>query len=326
MSDAALSSFHPLVREWFLARYGRPTPVQAEAWPLIASGAHVLALAPTGSGKTLTAFLGAISRIASGDYPADRLSVLYVSPLKALGEDIRRNLSVPLVELEALFRARGEPWPDMRAATRNGDTAQADRRRMLKAPPSMLATTPESLALMLDSPASRAMLSGVRLLVLDEIHALAGDKRGAMLACEVGRLALLAGEFQRVALSATARPIGAIADYVGGRRLIRGAGGAADYERRAVAVVAPPAQKRIELTVEWPVADLADPSSPPAKSAESAAAPRYAAIIPEVVRKLRRSRGVLVFTDSRRRAERMAFLVNEAAGEGAAWAHHGSLS
>jgi ATP-dependent Lhr-like helicase len=177
-----LSDFHPLVREWFLARFGKPTAVQAAAWPLIASGAHVLALAPTGSGKTLTAFLGAISRIASGGLPADRLSVLYVSPLKALGEDVRRNLDAPIAELKELFRSRGEAWPDIRAATRSGDTSQAERRRMAKSPPAMLATTPESLALMLDSSASRAMLADVKLLVLDEIHALAGDKRGAMLA------------------------------------------------------------------------------------------------------------------------------------------------
>jgi ATP-dependent helicase Lhr and Lhr-like helicase len=318
-----LSSFHPLVAEWFLSRYGAPTAVQAEAWPLIASGAHVLALAPTGSGKTLTAFLGAISRIASGDLPADRLSVLYVSPLKALGEDVRRNLSSPLGDLEALFRERGEAWPGIVAATRNGDTSQAERRRMLKNPPAILATTPESLSLMLDSPAPRRMLSGVRLLILDEIHALAGDKRGAMLACAAGRLALLAGEFQRVALSATARPVEAIAEFVGGRQLLSGGVGRAEYRRRPVSVVAPPAEKRIELAVEWP--ELVQSPEPKA-SADSGATPRYASVIPEIVKRMGRSKGLLVFTDSRRRAERMAFLINETAGELSAWAHHGSLS
>jgi ATP-dependent helicase Lhr and Lhr-like helicase len=335
MPDEAdcLSDFHPLVREWFLARFGKPTAVQAAAWPLIASGAHVLALAPTGSGKTLTAFLGAISRIASGGLPADRLSVLYVSPLKALGEDVRRNLDAPIAELKDLFRSRGEAWPDIRAATRSGDTSQADRRRMAKSPPAMLATTPESLALMLDSSASRAMLADVRLLVLDEIHALAGDKRGAMLACSVGRLALLAGEFQRVALSATARPVDSLADFVGGRELLYSADGRAEYRPRPVSVVAPGSEKRIELSVEWPASS---PSAAPAagaglgeaasRSKASDTAPRYAAIIPEIVRKMASSNGLIVFTDSRRRAERMAFLVNEAMGEGSAWAHHGSLS
>jgi ATP-dependent Lhr-like helicase len=315
--DDSLSSFHPLVREWFLSRYGVPTAVQAAAWPLIAEGGHVLAFAPTGSGKTLTAFLGAISRLASGTLPADRLSVLYVSPLKALGEDVRRNLEMPIGELAALFRSRGAQWPAMRAATRNGDTSQADRRRMLRSPPSILVTTPESLALMLDSPATRVMLADVRLLVLDEIHALAGDKRGAMLACSVGRLALLAGEFQRVALSATARPVEVVADFVGGRELAHGPDGKALYRRRAVSVVAPVSEKRIELSVEWPDAPADAPGT---------GAPRYAAIIPEIVRKLGRSTGTIVFTDSRRRAERMAFLINEVAGDGTAWAHHGSLS
>jgi ATP-dependent Lhr-like helicase len=332
-TTAALPYFHPLVREWFLGRYGRPTAVQEEAWPAIASGEHVLALAPTGSGKTLTAFLGAVSRIASGGLPAGALSVLYVSPLKALGEDVRRNLESPLAELEGLFRERGQAWPEIRAATRSGDTSQADRRRMLKEPPSILATTPESLALMLDSASSRAMLSSVRLLVLDEIHALAGDKRGAMLASSVGRLALLAGEFQRVALSATARPVEAIAAFVGGRRLCRGEDGRAAYERRPVRVVAPPSEKRIELKVEWPFAPLAAESGDPSSRSRDTA-PRYAAVVPEIVRKMEdRARsadseapGLLVFTDSRRRAERLAFLVNEAKGEGAAWAHHGSLS
>jgi ATP-dependent helicase Lhr and Lhr-like helicase len=337
----SLASFHPLVREWFLSRFGRPTAVQEEAWPLIASGAHVLALAPTGSGKTLTAFLGAISRAASGELPSGRLGVLYVSPLKALGEDVRRNLSTPLGEIEALFRSRGEAWPDIRAATRNGDTSQAERRRMLRSPPAFLATTPESLALMLDSPAARPMLAEVKVLVLDEIHALAGDKRGALLACSVGRLALLAGEFQRIALSATARPVGAIADFVGGRRLVRGAGGKAEYIKRPVSVVAPASEKRIELRVEWPAAFDESAGAAPggaapggvtpngasqAKSADAGAAPRYAAVIPEIARKAAASRGILVFTDSRRRAERMAFLLNERLGEGSAWAHHGSLS
>ncbi len=324
-SGDPLSSFHPLVAEWFRGRYGEPTAVQAAAWPAIGSGEHVLALAPTGSGKTLTAFLGAISRIASGELPSEGLSVLYVSPLKALGEDVRRNLDAPLSELAALFRERGEAWPDIRAATRSGDTSQAERRRMLKRPPSILATTPESLALMLDSPASRVMLEGVRLLVLDEIHVLAGDKRGAMLACSVGRLALLAGEFQRVALSATARPVSAMAEFVGGRRLLRGAGGKASYERRPVTVVAPASEKRIELSVLWPQAGIGAGAIEGKRSA-TVSAPRYSAVIPEIVAKMSEGKGLLVFTDSRRRAERMAFLINETKGEGSAWAHHGSLS
>jgi ATP-dependent Lhr-like helicase len=342
-AEESLASFHPLVREWFARRYGRPTAVQAQAWPAIASGRHVLALAPTGSGKTLTAFLGAISRIASGELPPDLLSVLYVSPLKALGEDVRRNLETPLSELASLFASRGASWPDIRAATRSGDTSQADRRRMLRRPPSILATTPESLALMLDSASSRAMLQSVRLVVLDEIHALAGDKRGALLACSVGRLALLAGEFQRVALSATARPVEVLADFVGGRRLAYGEGGRASYERREVSVIAPASEKRIELRVEWPDPAIGAATAEAALATGtrvSGTAPRYAGIIDAIESKMDEAgadgqgglggdtprRGLLVFTDSRRRAERMAFLINEGKGEGAAWAHHGSLS
>jgi len=320
----SLSSFHPLVREWFLSRYGEPTAVQAQAWPAIASGQHVLALAPTGSGKTLTAFLGAISRIASGELPAGKLSVLYVSPLKALGEDIRRNLESPLGELADLFTSHGVAWPPIRAATRSGDTSQADRRRMLKYPPAILATTPESLALMLDSPSSREMLKGVKLLVLDEIHVLAGDKRGAMLACSVGRLALLAGEFQRVALSATARPVEVLAEFVGGRKLEYDLSGKASYCRREVVVIAPPVEKRIELSVEWPQTPPGPSEQPISRASDTA--PRYAALVPAILEKMGGADGLLVFTDSRRRAERLAFLINEKAGEGAAWAHHGSLS
>ncbi len=328
-SDAdCLSSFHPLVCEWFLSRYTKPTPVQEAAWPRIAEGRHVLALAPTGSGKTLTAFLEAISRIASGSLSADRVSVLYVTPLKALGEDIRRNLEAPLEELSRLFASRHVPWPGIRAATRSGDTSQTERRRMLRHPPSILVTTPESFALMLDAPASRAMLADVRLLVLDEIHVLAGDKRGALLACTVGRLALLAGEFQRVALSATARPVDVLADFVGGRRLIRTADGRVQYTPREVLVVSPQAEKRIELRVEWPE-DSVDGGLDGGTNLETgsgAHAPRYAALIPVLARAARETKSLLVFTDSRRRAERIAFLLNERCGEGTAWAHHGSLS
>jgi ATP-dependent Lhr-like helicase len=320
----SLAFFHPLVREWFLGRYGEPTAVQSAAWPAIASGKHVLAIAPTGSGKTLTAFLGAISRIASGELPSAGLSVLYVSPLKALGEDVRRNLESPLGELAGLFASHGVAWPLIRAATRSGDTSQADRRRMLKDPPAILATTPESLALMLDSPSSREMLKGVKLLVLDEIHALAGDKRGAMLACSVGRLALLAGEFQRVALSATARPVEVLAEFVGGRKLEYDLSGKALYSRREIIVIAPPAEKRIELSVEWPATPTSSSTQPISRASDTA--PRYAALVPAILAKMGGADGLLVFTDSRRRAERLAFLINERAGELSAWAHHGSLS
>ena len=160
MDDEGLEAFHPLVREWFLGRYGRPTPIQAAAWPRLAAGEHVLALAPTGSGKTLAAFLGALSRLFSGELPADRCSVLYVSPLKALGEDMRRNLEDPLRDIAELFARHGLARSRPRVAVRSGDTSQAERRRILLHPPSILVTTPESLGLMLDSPIARKFYLG----------------------------------------------------------------------------------------------------------------------------------------------------------------------
>ena len=329
--------FHPLVQSWFTSVYGAPTAVQEAAWPLIARGEHVLALAPTGSGKTLTAFLAVISRFADGTYPADTLSALYVSPLKALNEDIRRNLLEPIEALKARFAEAGAPFPEIRVETRSGDTPQAQRRRFLAKPPSILALTPESLAILLLNPRGRQALSAVRYLIIDEIHAVLGTKRGAFLSCQIDRLALIAGEFQRVSLSATVRPPQAAAEFAGG---LRASGGG--YEARPVRIAAPPAEKAIALNVEFPP-DEADSEEPAGKQAERFGK-RYqilAGIIIERILANRRldaqgnfSQGtILVFTDSRRRAERIALLLNqraEALGlplEGpAAFAHHGSLS
>ncbi|HRY72510.1 MAG TPA: DEAD/DEAH box helicase [Spirochaetia bacterium] len=330
MSSDPLAVFHPLVAEWFREEKGEPTAVQAETWARVARGEHVLAVAPTGSGKTLAAFLHAISRLVSGELPAGGLSVLYVSPLKALNEDIRRNLESPLGELALRFRGRGAAFPAIRVETRSGDTPEADRRRFLTRPPAILCTTPESLAILLDSPRARPILAGVRLLVLDEVHAVAGNKRGSLLACSVGRLALLAGEFQRVALSATVRPPEAAADFVGGLRLLPPDGsGTARRERRPVAVVAPYAEKRLSLSVEWPEAAPLGPAGLAGAEGAAAAEPdatRYAAVVPAIASRLKEAKSVIVFCDARRRAERLAFLLNEREGPGTAYAHHGSLS
>jgi ATP-dependent Lhr-like helicase len=323
-------TFHPLVREWFEANVGTPTAVQAEAWRRIQSGEHVLAMAPTGSGKTLAAFLHAISLLVSGSLPSEGLSVLYVSPLKALNEDLRRNLELPLAGIARLFAERGAPCPEIRVETRSGDTPQSQRRRFLSKPPAILCTTPESLAILLDSPRARPVLAGIRLVVLDEIHAVAGSKRGSILASSVARLALLAGEFQRVALSATLKPAEEVARFVGGVILDRDAEGRAAYRERSVAIVSPPQEKAIEFRVLWPktgvsagkAAGAATGATPAGAEAES----RYDAIIPAIAARLPEVRSLLVFTDSRRRAERMAFLLNEAVGPGTAWAHHGSLA
>jgi ATP-dependent Lhr-like helicase len=242
--------FHSIINAWFNETYGKPTPVQEEAWPLIAKGEHVLAIAPTGSGKTLTGFLSAISRFAEGVYNADELSVLYVSPLKALNEDIRRNLLLPLEGIKARFEKEAAVFPAIRVETRSGDTTQTERRRFLARPPSILALTPESLGIILLNPKGRQVLSTVRYVILDEIHAALGSKRGCYLSCQIDRLALAAGEFQRIALSATIKPPEAAADFAGGLRRIAASG--VSYEKRKVHIVAPNDKKEIELKVVFP--------------------------------------------------------------------------
>src|ERR671936_2464237 len=205
---AALDVFSPETRAWFVRTFDAPTPAQELGWPAIASGAHTLIQAPTGSGKTLAAFLYGIDRLTAAAGAGLRL--LYVSPLKALNYDIERNLRGPLAGLES----------DLRVAVRTGDTPQRERAAMLREPPDILITTPESLFLLLTSRA-REMLRSVRTLILDEVHAVAGTKRGAHLALSVERLeALAARPPQRIGLSATQRPLEEIGRFVGGGRAI----------------------------------------------------------------------------------------------------------
>lgn len=292
--------------------------MQAEVWACLDRGEHVLAEAPTGNGKTLAAFLRALSDLASGRLPADRLSVLYISPLKALNEDIRRNLDEPLEGLRALAAERGLGIPPIAAETRSGDTPESARRHFLRHPPSILCTTPESLAILLDSTRARPILAEVRCLILDEIHAIAGTKRGALLACSLGRLALLAGEYRRIALSATLRPAGRIAEWFAGLELRGVPGRAPTYARRPITLVAPRVEKRVEFRVEWPPA--------PATVEEGDSDSRYAALVPALRERIAANRSTLVFCDARRRAERLAHLLNEGREENIAFAHHGSLS
>ena len=166
-----LDLFHPLIAKWFSERVGTPTDVQRQAWPRIAAGKHVLITAPTGSGKTMASFLWAINQLVTGEVPCGFTSVVYVSPLKALNNDIQRNLLTPLEELRSVFdEAVGEVFPDLRVLTRSGDTPQSDRRRMLREPPEILITTPESLNLMLSSKGGWSILDGVKSVLLDEVH------------------------------------------------------------------------------------------------------------------------------------------------------------
>ena len=169
--------FHPLIVNWFKESIGDPTDIQKKAWPEIASGNHVLITAPTGSGKTLTAFLWSINQLINGEWKTGATRILYVSPLKALNNDIRRNLIQPLEELNTLFESQGEDFPRISVMTRSGDTTQSDRRQMLRHPPEILITTPESLNLLLSSKSGRTILTGIRTVILDEIHAVVGGRR-----------------------------------------------------------------------------------------------------------------------------------------------------
>ena len=215
-----LSFFHPLIRKWFRESVGTPTDIQFQAWPEIALGKHVLITAPTGSGKTLTAFLWSINQLVTGAWEPGRPRVLYISPLKALNNDVQRNLISPIDELKTFFLRSEEKFPFISVLTRSGDTPAEDRRQMLRRPPEILITTPESLNILLSSRNGRGLLGGITTVIMDEIHAVVGTKRGTHLITAVDRLVLLSGEFQRIALSATVKPLPTVAEFICGYRLL----------------------------------------------------------------------------------------------------------
>ena len=310
---------------WFGSAVAAPTPVQEQGWTAVAGGAHTLMTAPTGSGKTLAAFFWCIDRLMTEPAPADdeRCRVLYISPLKALTVDVERNLQAPLVGVGHRRAATGLRVPDLRVAVRTGDTAAAERRLIERRPPDILITTPESLFLLLTS-AARRILRPVRWVIVDEIHSLAGTKRGAHLALSLERLtALAATDPQRMGLSATQRPLEEVAAFLGGDR--------------PVTIVDAGRSKTMEISVEVPVEDMAnlDARETPRGGAASAmgmeseaAPPRsiWPAIYPRVLELIRKHRSTIVFVNSRRLAERLAARLNELAGEDLVKAHHGSIS
>jgi ATP-dependent helicase Lhr and Lhr-like helicase len=305
---AGLEWAHPLVREWFVSRFGTPTEPQAQGWPHILARKTTLISAPTGSGKTLAAFLTCIDALVrkalSGEL-LDRTEVLYVSPLKALSNDIQKNLEVPLGEILQLAGQRGLLMPEIRIAVRTGDTLAHERRAMLAHPPHILVTTPESLYILLTAARSREILKTVETVIVDEIHAVADDKRGAHLALSLERLDHLTGKnLGRIGLSATQRPIELIGDFLTGA------------DRPAPTIVNIGHRREMDLAVEVPASELG-----PVASNEM-----WGEIYDRLTELARQHSSTLIFVNTRRLAERVAHHLAERLGKDAVAAHHGSLS
>ncbi len=300
--------FCPAVASWFARHFATPTPAQLQAWPAIRADRHTLIAAPTGSGKTLAAFLGAIDglvRQALDGKLQDATQVVYVSPLKALSNDIQRNLEVPLAGIRSELCDRGLPDVEIRTWVRTGDTPTGERERMRRRPPHILVTTPESLYILLGSVSGRAMLATTRTVIVDEIHAMAANKRGAHLALSLERLAALCGDdLVSIGLSATQNPIEEVAHLLGGATA------------RDVAIIDTGHQRPRELIMEVPDSPLEAVMS----------AEVWQQVYDRLMRLVEAHRTTLVFVNTRRMAERVARQLSERLGEQAVTAHHGSMA
>ncbi len=309
-----LSSFHPVIQRWFSSRFDAPTEAQAAGWPAIAQGRHTLIAAPTGSGKTLTAFLTCIDQLVRQGMEAelpDATQVVYVSPLKALSNDIQKNLATPLAEIAALAEETGAPIPRITTAVRTGDTPASERQKLAKRPPHILITTPESLYILLTSESGRRGLKHVHTLILDEIHAVADDKRGAHLALSVERLCQLSEEpITRIGLSATQRPLSEMARFLVGNRHI-------DAEGNPDCVVVDTGSRRkVDLSVALPEQELG-----PIATHEI-----WGETLDAIAGLTETHDITLVFVNTRRLVERVSHQLTSRLGEEAVVAHHGSLS
>lgn len=309
-----LRQFHPAVRSWFEQHFPAPTEVQAKAWPAIASGRNVLVAAPTGSGKTLTAFLWAMDELVREGTSGcldDSLRVLYISPLKALSNDIEKNLRAPLQGIRNILKEQGQPEVEIRAQVRTGDTTASERAAMKDRPPHILVTTPESLYVLLTSAGGRRMLSTVRTVIIDEVHAMIGDKRGSHLSLSLERLDhLLRKPAVRIGLSATQRPIELVARFLVGNKH-RNSDGSPQCT-----IIDAGHKRRMDLAIELPGSPL------------GAVMPHevWGEVYERLVQLIEEHKTTLIFVNQRRMCERLAFHLRERLGEEAVGAHHGSLS